>query len=50
MKWGYKPKPVASALGVACCDLVNRGVAYANGKIFYNALDNNTVAVDTDTG
>ena len=50
MKWSYKPKPVASAQGVACCDLVNRGAAYANGKIFFNTLDNHTVAVDADTG
>ena len=50
MKWAYKPNPAASAKGVACCDLVNRGAAYANGKIFYNRLDNHTVAVDADTG
>ena len=35
---------------MACCDVVNRGAAYANGKIFYNTLDNHTVAVDADTG
>jgi lanthanide-dependent methanol dehydrogenase len=50
MKWTYKPKPVASAQGVAYCDLVNRGAAYAKGKIFYNTLDNQTVAVDAATG
>ena len=50
LRWSYKPKPAASAQGVACCDLVNRGAAYANGKIFYNTLDNYTVAVDADTG
>jgi len=33
---------------VACCDVVNRGAAYSNGKIFYNTLDNHTVAVDAD--
>lgn len=50
MKWKYDPKPAASAQGVACCDVVNRGVAYAGGRIFYNTLDNNTVAVDATTG
>src|SRR6266540_5194729 len=50
MKWSYKPKPVAAAQGVACCDVVNRGAAYAGGKIFYNTLDAQTVAVDTATG
>ena len=34
-KWKYEPKPAASAQGVACCDLVNRGAVFSNGKIFY---------------
>lgn len=50
MKWKYDPRPDASAQGVACCDVVNRGAAYANGRIFYNTLDNHTVAVDAATG
>jgi lanthanide-dependent methanol dehydrogenase len=35
MKWKYDPKPAASAQGVTCCDVVNRGAAYDNGRIFY---------------
>jgi len=50
MKWVYKPKPAAAAQGVACCDVVNRGASYADGKIVYNTLDDNTVAVDAATG
>ena len=38
------------AIGRACCDVVNRGAAYADGKIFYNLLDGHTVAVDAATG
>src|SRR3954464_13514590 len=38
-KWRYDPKPVAAAQGVACCDLVNRGCCYHDGKLFYNTLD-----------
>lgn len=49
-KWVYHPAPEAAAQGVACCDLVNRGAAYADGRIFYNTLDNHTVAVDAGTG
>jgi PQQ-dependent dehydrogenase (methanol/ethanol family) len=49
-KWKYEPKPLAFAQGMACCDVVNRGVAYANGRIFMNLLDNHTVAVDAKTG
>ncbi len=50
LKWKYAPKPAAAAQGVACCDHVNRGAAYANGRIFYNTLDGHTVAVDAQTG
>jgi PQQ-dependent dehydrogenase (methanol/ethanol family) len=50
LKWKYEPKPAAAAQGVACCDHVNRGAAYANGRIFYNTLDGHTVAVDAQTG
>jgi PQQ-dependent dehydrogenase (methanol/ethanol family) len=49
-KWSFKPSPAAAAQGVACCDVVNRGAAYANGRIFYNTLDDHTVAVDAATG
>ncbi len=50
MKWTYEPQPSPSAQGVACCDVVNRGAAYADGRIIYNTLDNHTVAVDAETG
>jgi PQQ-dependent dehydrogenase (methanol/ethanol family) len=50
VKFAYRPKPLAAAKGVACCDLVNRGAAYDNGTIFYNTLDNRTLAVDAVTG
>ncbi|HEX5514798.1 MAG TPA: methanol/ethanol family PQQ-dependent dehydrogenase [Gammaproteobacteria bacterium] len=49
-KWKYEPKPDASAQGVACCDVVNRGPTFANGRIYFNTLDNHTVAVDAKTG
>ena len=50
VKWSYKPKPSPSSQGVACCDVVNRGAAYFNGKIYYNTLDLHTVAIDAATG
>jgi len=49
-KWQYEPKPEAAAQGVACCDVVNRGPVYADGKIVFNTLDNHVVAVDAATG
>src|SRR5437016_8968556 len=50
MKWVYQPNPSPAAQGVACCDVVNRGAAYYNGRIYYNTLDVQTVAVDANTG
>ena len=50
MKWVYEPVPTPASQGVACCDVVNRGAAYDDGKIYYNTLDDQTVAVDANTG
>ncbi len=50
MKWKYEPNPEAAAQGVACCDVVNRGAAFADGKVFINTLDGQTCAVDAATG
>jgi alcohol dehydrogenase (cytochrome c) len=50
VKWKYVPKQDPKVIPVACCDTVNRGLAYANGKIFQNQLDTTTVALDAETG
>ncbi|KMO44253.1 methanol dehydrogenase [Methylobacterium tarhaniae] len=50
LKWQYNPKPEAAAQGVACCDVVNRGPAYADGHLFFNTLDGNVVSVEAATG
>ena len=50
LKWAFEPPTAEAAQGVACCDVVNRGAAYDDGKIFYNTLDDHTVAVDAKTG
>jgi PQQ-dependent dehydrogenase (methanol/ethanol family) len=49
-KWIFQPHPDPESQGVACCDIVNRGASYADGKIIYDTLDDNTVAVDAETG
>jgi PQQ-dependent dehydrogenase (methanol/ethanol family) len=49
-RWSFEPKPLSVAQGVACCDVVNRGAAYADGRVFFNTLDNHTVAVDAESG
>ena len=50
LKWIYQPHPDPRSVGIACCDVVNRGASYADGKIVYNLLDSHTVAVDAETG
>jgi lanthanide-dependent methanol dehydrogenase len=50
LKWKYSPPVQQAAAGVACCDVVNRGAAYADGRVFYNTLDNQTIAVDAESG
>jgi lanthanide-dependent methanol dehydrogenase len=50
IKWTYHPNPAPIAIGKACCDAVLRGWAYADGKLVYNLLDDETVAVDANTG
>ena len=49
-KWVFRPNPDLRSQGVACCDVVNRGASYADGKVIYNTLDDHTVAVDANTG
>jgi PQQ-dependent dehydrogenase (methanol/ethanol family) len=49
-KWAHKPTVVSAAQGVACCDVVSRGGSYSSGKIFFNTLDNHTIALDAETG
>jgi PQQ-dependent dehydrogenase (methanol/ethanol family) len=50
VKWSFNPHPDPRAVGIACCDVVNRGASYADGKIIYNTLDAQTLAVDAKTG
>ncbi|MBZ9657528.1 methanol/ethanol family PQQ-dependent dehydrogenase [Mesorhizobium sp. ESP-6-4] len=50
IKWKYEPNPEPAAQGVACCDVVNRGAAFADGRIFFNTLDGHTIALDANTG
>ncbi len=50
LKWKYRPYVNPAAIGIACCDVINRGAFYADGKIVYNLLDGHTVAIDAATG
>ena len=49
-KWRYDPK-VPGRFGVsACCDVVNRGAAYDDGRIFVGTIDGRLIALDARTG
>ena len=50
IKWQFTPKEDPFATSVACCDLVNRGVAYGDGKIIVDALDGQVIALNAATG
>src|SRR5205814_4520468 len=50
VKWKFDPKTNASSQGVACCDVVNRGAVYADGRLFFNTLDNHPIAPDAASG
>jgi len=51
IKWKYEPKQnYDETVPVMCCDTVNRGLSYGDGKIFLNQADTTLVALDMETG
>ena len=48
--WKYEPKQDPAVVPVMCCDTVNRGLAYADGKIFLAQADTTLVALDAKSG
>jgi PQQ-dependent dehydrogenase (methanol/ethanol family) len=48
--WKYEPKQDPNVVPVMCCDTVNRGLAYADGKIFLHQADTTVVALNAGTG
>jgi PQQ-dependent dehydrogenase (methanol/ethanol family) len=48
--WKYEPKQDPNVIPVMCCDTVNRGLAYGDGKIFLYQADTTLVALDAKTG
>lgn len=49
-KWTYDPRVPRERAYFFCCDVVNRGVALHNGKIFVGTLDGRLIALDQHTG
>ncbi len=50
IKWSYAPEIPDDVLQYACCDVDNRGVTFADGKIFVGRLDGKLTALDATTG
>jgi alcohol dehydrogenase (cytochrome c) len=50
VKWTYQPDIPKGIEQYACCDVNNRGVAHADGRIFVGRLDAHVVALDAKTG
>src|ERR1700746_477453 len=48
--WKYEPKQDPNVIPVMCCDTVNRGLSFADGKIFLHQADTTLVALDAKTG
>ena len=48
--WKFEPKQDPAVIPQMCCDTVNRGLAYAEGKVILQQADSNLVALDAKTG
>jgi lanthanide-dependent methanol dehydrogenase len=48
--WKHEPKQDPNVIPIMCCDTVNRGVAYGDGKILLYQADTTLVALDAKTG
>src|SRR4030095_12118575 len=49
-RWGSAPKPVAAAQGIACCDVVNRGLTIAGNGVYFATLDGQAISLDAAPG
>ncbi|MDG6094678.1 PQQ-dependent dehydrogenase, methanol/ethanol family [Acetobacter sp. AN02] len=48
--WEYDPKVPGNIADRGCCDTVNRGLAYWNGKVYFGTFDGRLVSLDAKTG
>jgi PQQ-dependent dehydrogenase (methanol/ethanol family) len=52
IKWEFRPEipQMDAAIKAACCGAETRGLAYADGKIFYSTLDGQIFALNSEDG
>ncbi len=48
--WQFDPEVPKAWGGNACCDVVNRGVAVWEGRVYFGTIDGRLIALDGDTG
>ncbi|MBE7620037.1 PQQ-dependent dehydrogenase, methanol/ethanol family [Gluconacetobacter entanii] len=48
--WSYDPRVPGNIADKGCCDTVNRGAAYWNGKVYFGTFDGRLIALDAKTG
>jgi len=48
--WQFDPQVPGKFAVKACCDVVNRGAAYWEGKVFVGTIDGRLIAIDAATG
>ncbi|MGE4521381.1 MAG: PQQ-dependent dehydrogenase, methanol/ethanol family [Acetobacter sp.] len=48
--WEYDPQVPGNIADRGCCDTVNRGAGYWNGKVFFGTFDGRMIALDAKTG
>lgn len=48
--WEYDPKVPGNIADKGCCDTVNRGAGYWNGKVYFGTFDGRLIALDAKTG
>src|SRR5262249_46844011 len=48
--WTFDPQVPRARARTICCDVVNRGVALYNGKVYLGTLDGRLIALDAETG
>lgn len=50
LQWQFDPAVPKATLARACCDAVNRGAAFWDGKVFVGTLDGRLIAIDALSG
>ncbi|MCG8441042.1 MAG: PQQ-dependent dehydrogenase, methanol/ethanol family, partial [Caulobacterales bacterium] len=50
VRWAFNPEVPGAWAARACCDVINRGVAVWEGKVFVGTIDGRLIALDARSG